>query len=104
MPDSNKATGRVHIPSTIHKPPKNSSMPATHIRSGNEADAPVPPIPPNQPKSFCAPCGMKRKPAMVRSNVSVSAVYLLIVCSIMVCPQENVEKRACSALHQDRRK
>src|ERR1700675_5219665 len=48
-PDSTKAIGRVNTPNRMPRPPKNSKAPANHSNPGNGADAPPPPIPPNQP-------------------------------------------------------
>src|SRR5690606_15200688 len=68
------ATGRVSSPITISSPPKNSSTPANPICENSSAVAPEPPIPPNQPKSFWAPCCMNNSPAAIRKITCVTGV------------------------------
>ena len=55
------ATGVVRSPTTTSRPPKNSSTPASPMSENNSAVPPDSPMPPNQPKSFCAPCCMNNK-------------------------------------------
>src|SRR5262245_57965923 len=62
------ATGRVHSPRSRGRPPKNSNPPENQ---DNERNSGVPPrLPPNRPKSFCAPCAIKRNAVMMRRTLS----------------------------------
>ena len=72
----------------MSSPPKNSRTPAipiTLIRLSTW-------LPPSTPKSFCAPCSVKRKPATIRSALWVNSLKpAWSVLNIVWSPPEGVD-------------